>query len=123
MPPRFAYWTITVDNQPTAFRAREIADLLPTFKRLKERHPSAQMLWFERGRLWSSREQAREAARARRAPSAESREPKAEGQEPRPRTWRPGGDHRDPRQKYKDARKARWQRFKQRIRRKREDKA
>ena len=34
----------------------------------------------------------------------------------RDRTWRPGGEHRDPRQKYKDAKKAKWTRFKQTIR-------
>ena len=32
--------------------------------------------------------------------------------------WRPGGEHRDPRQKYKDAKKAKWSRFKQNIRQK-----
>jgi hypothetical protein len=31
MPPRFAYWTILVDEQPTAFRAKEAEELLPTF--------------------------------------------------------------------------------------------
>ncbi len=30
--------------------------------------------------------------------------------------WRPGGEHKDPRQKYKDAKKAKWTRFKQNIR-------
>ena len=30
--------------------------------------------------------------------------------------WRPGGEHKDPRQKYKDAKKAKWSRFKQNIR-------
>ena len=29
MPPRFAYWTILVDGQPTAFRAAEVDELLP----------------------------------------------------------------------------------------------
>jgi hypothetical protein len=135
MPPRFAYWTITIDNQPTAFRAREVADIMPTFKRLKERHPSALLMWFERGKLWNAPEEARLAMRERakagrrrpgsesrepraqsREPRAESPEPRAESPEPRAGTWRPGGEHRDPRQKYRDAKKARWQRFKQRIR-------
>ena len=62
MPPRHAYWTILVDEQPTAFRAHEAEELLPTFNRLKEKHASAVMKWFERGRLWESREAAREAA-------------------------------------------------------------
>ena len=30
--------------------------------------------------------------------------------------WRPGGDHADPKQKYKDAKKAKWGRFKEAIR-------
>lgn len=115
MPPRHAYWTILVDQQPTAFRAHDPEELLPTFNRLKERHALVEMKWFERGRLFDSREEARrsgaERGRSRRPSEAESPEAK-----PRDRTWRPGGDHRDPRQKYKDARKAKWQRFKQKIR-------
>lgn len=103
MPPRHAYWTILVDNQATAFRAHEPDELLPTLNRLKERHASVEMKWFERGRLFDSREQARRALQE--APA-----------ERRDRNWRPGGDHRDPRQKYRDARKAKWQRFKQKIR-------
>ena len=47
MPPRFAYWTILVDDQPTAFRAKEHDELLPTFRQLKEKHPSAVMMWFQ----------------------------------------------------------------------------
>ena len=51
MPPRFAYWTIIVDGQPTAFRAaeldelrRQIADLqslkeLQELRELRELHP------------------------------------------------------------------------------------
>jgi hypothetical protein len=65
MPPRYAYWTILVDNQPTAFRAGAQEDLMPTFKRLKEKHPSAEMKWFQNGKLWNSRIDAQEAMRAR----------------------------------------------------------
>ena len=65
MPPRYAYWTILVDNQPTAFRAGAQEDLMPTFKRLKEKHPSAVMMWFQNGKLWNSRLDAQEAMRAR----------------------------------------------------------
>ena len=61
MPPRYAYWTILVDNQPTAFRAGSMEDLTPTFKRLKEKHPSAVMMWFQNGKLWNSRLDAQEA--------------------------------------------------------------
>src|SRR4029453_3309978 len=131
MPPRHAYWTILVDNQPTAFRAHESEELQPTLNRLKEKHPSAVMMWFEHGRLWESREAAREEGygRGERAESdggrggrggdrreRRSHDSGGDGEAPRDRNWRPGGEHRDPRQKYKDAKKAKWQRFKQKIR-------
>jgi hypothetical protein len=236
MPPRYAYWTILVDNQPTAFRAGSMEDLTPTFKRLKEKHPSAVMMWFQNGKLWNSRLDAQEAMRARgergregdarqgggfrdrkrtdpgRQERFEDRRPgdrrptdrrssdhrpenprsneraplewKPKGSfdpapprrtpegrpafrekpqrldwKPRPKdgnrprstdrprsterpklewkpkssapshrdqapskpvrrdkNWRPGGEHKDPRQKYKDAKKAKWQRFKSNIR-------
>ena len=32
MPPRYAYWTIIVDDQPTAFRSGTQEELMPTFK-------------------------------------------------------------------------------------------
>ena len=162
MPPRYAYWTILVDEQPTAFRAGDRDDLQPTFKRLQAKHPSARMVWFQNGKIWNTRLDAQEAMRARgergragdfRQGSSERKtklewKPKsevtdrpklewrpkgspadsaAEGRGPRrsarreggpkrDRTWRPGGEHRDPRQKYKDAKKAKWGRFKQTIR-------
>ena len=206
MPPRHAYWTILVDDQPTAFRAGAQDDLMPTFKRLKLKHASAKMMWWQNGKLWESRLAAQEAMRARgemgrrgdfrqrqqerpaeklewrpkdpsfaadgresrrsakregglewkpksaipveadaRVRRSETREgggklewrPKGAGtpsgaqalKPSRPRrpatakpgdrrdkTWRPGGEHRDPRQKYKDAKKAKWGRFKQTIR-------
>ena len=114
MPPRFAYWTILVDDQPTAFRAREAEELAPTFNRLKEKHPSAVMKWFQGGRLWGSRQEAQDAAVAARREDA--RKKRAAEHPPRDRKWRPGGTHRDPRQKYIDAKKAKWSRFKQRVR-------
>ena len=174
MPPRYAYWTILVDEQPTAFRAALQEELQPTFKRLKEKQPSARMVWFQNGKVWNSRLDAQEAMRERgergRAgdfrqkqherrqgtlewkPRGESRpkpklewqprgtapaedprprtqDPRPRTQDPRPRTqdprpkparrgkdWRPGGEHRDPRQKYKDAKKAKWTRVKKTIR-------
>ena len=64
MPPRYAYWTIIVDDQPTAFRAGSQEDLMPTFKRLKAEEPSAEMMWFQNGKLWDSRLDAQEAMRA-----------------------------------------------------------
>src|SRR5262245_171650 len=101
MPPRHAYWTILVDDQPTAFRAHDAEELLPTLNRLKQKNGTAVMKWFERGQLWDSREAAHASPSER---------------ESRDRNWRPGGEHRDPRQPYKDAKKARWQRFKQNVR-------
>ncbi len=161
MPPRHAYYTILVDEQPTAFRAANREDLQPTFKRLQDKHPSARMVWFQNGKIWNTRLDAQEAMRVRgergrqgdyrqrrderprgklewkprsdargtrheargtgpeargtgtgpEAPGTRHRAPK------RNRDWRPGGEHRDPRQKYKDAKKAKWTRFKQTIRR------
>ncbi len=32
MPPRFAYWTILIENTPTAFRARDREELLPNLR-------------------------------------------------------------------------------------------
>src|SRR5688500_1756200 len=97
MPPRYVYWTILVGGLPTAFRAAEREELLPTFKRLQEKNPDAVMRWFSRGQLWDSPEAARAAlADARR-----------DDRPPRGRDWRPGGQHRDPRQKFIDAKKAR----------------
>lgn len=114
MPPRFAYWTIIVDDQPTAFRAKEVEELRPTFNRLREKHPSAVLMWFQNGRLWPSRVAAQEAAVAARR--GEDRRKRAAEQPPRDRKWRPGGTHRDPRQKFMDAKKAKWTRFKQAVR-------
>jgi hypothetical protein len=105
VPPRFSYWTILLDGKPTAFRAAEQGELLPTFKRLQEKHPDAVMRWFARGRLWSSPEEARSET-ARRADAADAAA--------RGRNWRPGGSHRDPRQPYKDAKKQRNQERRQR---------
>ena len=39
MPPRYAYWTIIAGGLPTAFRAADREELLPTFQRIKEKHP------------------------------------------------------------------------------------
>ena len=114
MPPRFAYWTIIVDGQPTAFRAAQLEELRGVFNRLKQKHPSAELMWFQNGKLWRSRLDAREAmTQARRE---EERKKRAAEYPPRDRKWRPGGTHRDPRQKYIDAKKAKWTRYKQNVR-------
>ena len=102
MPPRYTYWTIIADGLPTAFRAAERDELLPTLARIKHKHPDAEMKWFARGRLWDSPESARSANSPPSGPPERSR-PAG----PRGRDWRPGGEHRDPRQKYRDAKTAR----------------
>jgi 23S rRNA pseudouridine2605 synthase len=100
MPPRYVYWTILAGGLPTAFRAAEREELLPTFQRLRDKHPDAELKYFAQGKLWASPEEAR-AAR------------EAGNREARGRDWRPGGEHRDPRQKFKDEKKADNQRRRQ----------
>jgi 23S rRNA pseudouridine2605 synthase len=128
MPPRHAYWTILIDDQPTAFRAHDPEELLPTLNRLREKNASAVMKWFERGQLFDSRDAARasglgQGERRWEGPRPERRDSRPPADErrgsaarPRDKNWRPGGEHRDPRQKYKDAKKAKWTRFKENIR-------
>src|SRR5215208_1567554 len=94
MPPRYSYWTIIAGGLPTAFRATDRDELMPTFRRLREKHPDAEMKWFARGKLWASPEDAQNANREQAMGT-------------RGRNWRPGGEHQDPRQKFKDAKKAR----------------
>jgi hypothetical protein len=102
MPPRFVYWTIIAGGLPTAFRATEREELQPTFQRIKEKHPDAEMKYFAQGKLWDSKEEAQQAREdARGAASGFDRK----------REWRPGGEHVDPRQKFKDAKKDRNQRW------------
>jgi hypothetical protein len=136
MPPRYAYWTIIAGGLPTAFRAADRDELLPTFQRIKEKHPDAQMKYFARGKLWESQDAARAAdnrsarpypdrkgSERRGAPDGKGARDRKGGpsgapEEKRGRDWRPGGEHRDPRQKFVDAkkqrnasmRKDRWQR-------------
>jgi hypothetical protein len=115
MPPRFAYWTIIAGGLPTAFRATEQEELMPTFQRLREKHPDAEMKWFARGKLWESPEAARAntdrtrgAVRQPAAPGEDSTTRAASpGGQSRGKSWRPGGEHRDPRQVFKDAKKDR----------------
>jgi hypothetical protein len=91
--PRFVFWTIVLGPEPTAFRAKERDELLPTLKQLQRHHPEATLKFFARGQLWDSAEAATE-ARDRERDAARAR----------PHAWRPGGDHRDPREEYKKPR-------------------
>ena len=88
MPPRFAYWTILIDNAPTAFRARDPEELAPTLAQLKRTNQNVAMKWFARGRLWESKEQEHEDFI------------RGKTEERRGRDWRPGGDHKDPRARF-----------------------
>jgi hypothetical protein len=78
----------------------------------RDARPKGKPEWKPRGeRLdWKPRGEAESAPRPK---SHDARPKPAAG---RDRNWRPGGDHKDPRQKYKDAKKAKWQRFKKNIR-------
>src|SRR6478736_405255 len=93
MPPRHTYWTILVGTSPTAFRAAERADLVPTFERLRSKHPEVVLKWFARGKLWDSQEAQNDAEGAERSTTREG--------PPRDGAWRPGGAHRDPRDRFK----------------------
>jgi hypothetical protein len=99
-----AIWIIVTGAVPTAFRAREREDLLPTLKQLQRKHPETRLMWFDHGRFWESPEEAEAAARARSANS-----------EGRKKDWRPGGTHEDPRAKYQVTRDQKRARFKQRL--------
>jgi hypothetical protein len=83
------YWTILIDNQPTAFRAANREDLLPTLHQLQRKSTNVVMKWFARGKVWDSPEAERVAQTVARP------------QEKRGRDWRPGGTHKDPRDRFK----------------------
>jgi hypothetical protein len=111
VPPRHTYWTIILEGKPTAFRARTEEELLPTLRQLQSRHPDAVLLWFARGRLWKSPEEERAALAARRSGPRERRA----------REWRPGGAHRDPRERFEIPREEKRRRFRERVYRDRQE--
>jgi hypothetical protein len=111
MPPRHHYWTIILEGKPTAFRAHTQDELIPTLRQLQARHPDAVLKWFARGRLWESQEEERAAMIARRRPKASTPEDR------RPRDWRPGGEHKDPRDRFNLPRDEKRRRFAQKLRR------
>jgi hypothetical protein len=59
---------------PTAFRGKNLEDLLPTLAQLKQTQPNVAVFWFERGRMWASQEEARAELNQRRA-TPRNREP------------------------------------------------
>jgi 23S rRNA pseudouridine2605 synthase len=104
MPPRYAYWTILIDDKPTAFRAREREELQPTFVQLQRKNTNVTMQWFARGRLWASREAERDDFQMHKHAAAvapDRRADRPEGAERRGSGWRPGGAHKDPRDRFK----------------------
>jgi hypothetical protein len=115
MPPRHAYWTILIDNAPTAFRAREQDELLPTLNQLKRTNANVEMKWFARGRLWATQELEREDFQRRKRATARPYVPREGGPaagapggdrprrdaDQRGKDWRPGGAHKDPRDRFK----------------------
>jgi hypothetical protein len=105
MPPRFVYWTIILGGQPTAFRSATRDELLPTFNRIQAKHPDAQLRYFARGKLWYSDEEAK---------AATLREKFEKREQHRGRDWRPGGHHKDPRDRFKVPRDVKRARFKAR---------
>ena len=107
MPPRHAYWTIILEGKPTAFRAHTRDELVPTFKQLQTRHPDVVLMWFARGRLWPSQDDERQVTAAKQ--QAEKVRRGAE--------WRPGGAHRDPRDRFKVSRDEKRRRFAANLRR------
>ncbi|MGE0447001.1 MAG: hypothetical protein AB7P99_17370 [Vicinamibacterales bacterium] len=108
MPPRFVYWTIIAGGMPTAFRATDREELLPTFQRIREKHPDAEMKYFAQGKLWAGPEEARA---ARLQGSGDRSSGTSVPEKSRGRSWRPGGEHRDARQHFKDQKKERNQRW------------
>src|SRR5205809_1473391 len=103
MPPRFAYWTILIDDKPTAFRAREREELQPTLTQLLRKNTNVTLRWFARGKLWESREaeQADFQQQRRAALEPRARRDRPAGAERRGSDWRPGGAHKDPRDRFK----------------------
>ena len=88
---------------------------MPTLKQLLARHPDAVMKWFARGRLWESQEEENADTLAkRRPPAGEHRPPSGER---RTRDWRPGGEHKDPRDRFKVSRDEKRKRFADNLRR------
>ena len=57
---------------------------MPTYRSLLAKHPSAVLMWFSKGRLWSS-------------PEEEQSSRGNEVRQHRESRWKPEGSHKDPR--------------------------
>jgi hypothetical protein len=88
VPPRYAFWTILIDQKPTAFRAAQQEDLLPTLHQLRRTNKDVLLKWFARGKLWDSPDAERAAQRTPKLMAKRGPE------------WRPGGTHQDPRARF-----------------------
>jgi hypothetical protein len=103
MPAPHSFWVIVDGTTPTAFRARQREDLVPTLKQLQRTQPAVVLRWFHRGQLWDSPIAAVEAMKAKRRLRSD-----------RGPAWRPGGTHVDPRERFKLTRDQKRARFKRR---------
>lgn len=103
MPAPHSFWVIVDGTTPTAFRARQREDLVPTLKQLQRTQPAVVLRWFHRGQLWESPVAAVEALKAKRRLRSD-----------RGPAWRPGGNHADPRERFKLTRDQKRARFKRR---------
>jgi hypothetical protein len=103
MPAPHAFWVIVDGVTPTAFRAKLRDTLIPTLKQLQRTQPNVSLRWFDRGRLWDSPLAARDALRAKRLARPDRRP-----------EWRPGGNHVDPKERFKLTRDQKRARFKKR---------
>ena len=71
---------------------------------LQRKNTNVTMQWFARGRLWASREAERDDFQMRKHAAAappDRRADRPEGTERRGSDWRPGGTHKDPRDRFK----------------------
>ena len=98
-----SFWVIVDGTTPTAFRARQREDLLPTLKQLQRTQPAVVLRWFDRGQLWESPIAALEALKMKRRLRSD-----------RGPAWRPGGSHVDPRERFQLTRDQKRARFKRR---------
>lgn len=104
VPVRRAFWVILAGTTPTSFRSRHREDLLPTLHQLQRTQPDISLRWFEGGRLWNDPDESAAYQKARRLAARQ-----------RPKSWRPGGPHKDPRERFKMTRDQKRARFKKRV--------
>jgi len=107
VPPRLRLLDDPHSNdKPTAFRAREREELAATFVQLQRKNTNVTMQWFARGKLWASREAERDDFQTQKHAASAPRERKADRPEGAPEKrgsdWRPGGKHKDPRDRFRE---------------------